>query len=202
MELYGGLQYKKNMIYTIIINNRQVFSDCKAIQMPDGIWISNPSAEQIADAGWVKYVPPTIEGTPQTEPDYNEVVDALKRMFSTDIIALSDKEALGMAALYPTWISKVGQDVAIDERLWYNGKLWKCVQAHTAQEDWTPDTAASLYTEVSIVEWPEWVQPTGVQDAYNTGDKVTYNSGHYISKIDNNTWSPSDYPSGWEEVND
>ena len=47
-------------------------------------------------------------------------------------------------------------------------------------------------------EWPEWVQPTGTHDAYNTGDKVTYNGKHYTSKIDGNVWSPEAYPQGWE----
>lgn len=48
------------------------------------------------------------------------------------------------------------------------------------------------------VEWPELVQPTGAHDAYQTGDKVTYNGQRYVSKIDGNVWSPDAYPSGWE----
>lgn len=47
-------------------------------------------------------------------------------------------------------------------------------------------------------EWPAWVQPTGAHDCYNTGDKVTYNGQHYVSKIDGNVWSPDAYPAGWE----
>lgn len=47
-------------------------------------------------------------------------------------------------------------------------------------------------------EWPAWVQPTGAHDCYNTGDKVTYNGRHYVSKIDGNVWSPDAYPRGWE----
>lgn len=47
-------------------------------------------------------------------------------------------------------------------------------------------------------EWPEWVQPTGAHDAYNTGDKVTYNGKHYTSLLDGNVWSPDAYPDGWE----
>lgn len=47
-------------------------------------------------------------------------------------------------------------------------------------------------------EWPEFVQPTGAHDAYNTGDKVTYNGKHYISTMDGNVWSPDAYPAGWE----
>lgn len=47
-------------------------------------------------------------------------------------------------------------------------------------------------------EWPEFVQPTGAHDAYNTGDKVTWNGKHYISKMDGNVWNPDAYPAGWE----
>ena len=47
-------------------------------------------------------------------------------------------------------------------------------------------------------EWPAWVQPTGAHDCYNTGDKVTYNGQHYVSKINGNVWSPEAYPQGWE----
>ena len=49
-------------------------------------------------------------------------------------------------------------------------------------------------------EWPQWVQPTGAHDAYNTGDKVTYNGKHYQSTMDGNVWSPDSYPLGWQLV--
>lgn len=84
--------------------------------------------------------------------------------------------------------------------MWYNEKLYKVIQQHIVQNDWTPDTVPALYTEISILEWPEWVQPTGAQDAYMIGDKVTFESRHYVSLIDNNTWSPVAYPQGWEEM--
>ena len=47
-------------------------------------------------------------------------------------------------------------------------------------------------------EWPEYVQPSGSHDAYNTGDKVTYNGKHYICKMDGCVWSPDTYPQAWE----
>ena len=50
----------------------------------------------------------------------------------------------------------------------------------------------------SIDEYPEWVQPTGAHDAYNTGDKVSYNGKHYVCTIDANTYAPDVY--GWEIV--
>ena len=35
---------------------------------------------------------------------------------------------------------------------------------------------------------------------YMIGDCCTENDKTYKSKIDNNVWSPSSYPAGWEEV--
>ena len=49
-------------------------------------------------------------------------------------------------------------------------------------------------------EYPEYVQPTGAHDAYNTGDKITYNGKKYVCKMDGCVWNPDDYPAGWEEV--
>ena len=51
-----------------------------------------------------------------------------------------------------------------------------------------------------VEEYPEYVQPTGAHDAYNTGDKVTYNGKKYICKLDGCVWNPDTYPVGWEEV--
>ena len=51
-----------------------------------------------------------------------------------------------------------------------------------------------------VEEYPEYVQPTGAHDAYQTGDNVTYNGKKYICKMNNCVWSPDIYPAGWEEV--
>lgn len=193
------------MIYTKTIGDRQVFSDCRTIQANDGTWISNPTAEQIADAGWVEYIPPVVPPTPQTEPTYDEMLSAVKTMLSSSIEDLSDEEALEIAALYSTWISKVeeaeqkGSGVVAGERLWYNEKLWKVIQPHIPQRDWTPDTAVSLYVEVSIEEWPEIPEIITAENAWMKGEKGTWKGQHYESLIDNNTWNPEAYPAGWKK---
>lgn len=51
-----------------------------------------------------------------------------------------------------------------------------------------------------IEEYPEFVQPTGAHDCYNTGDKITYNGKKYICKMNGCVWAPDVYPAGWEEV--
>lgn len=187
-------------LYYKTVGGKEIFSYCQVIQMNDGTWVSNPSAAQIKAAGWKKYTPPTPVPTPETEPQFDVMLNAVKRMLDSQVEGLTDEDAIAVAALFPTWISKLGQAVNVGERYWYDGKLWKVIQAHTVQSDWTPDTAVSLFTEVTIEEWPEWKQPQGAHDAYMKGDKVTFNGKHYVSLIDNNVWSPSDLPSGWEEV--
>lgn len=79
-------------------------------------------------------------------------------------------------------------------------QLYQVLQDHTSAAEWTPDTAVSLYKAIGVTEdgYPEWVQPLGSTDAYNTGDIVSYNGTLYISTIDANVWSPEAYPAGWE----
>lgn len=83
-----------------------------------------------------------------------------------------------------------------------DAQLYQVLQDHTSTAEWTPDTAVSLYKKIGVTEdgYPEWVQPLGASDAYNTGDIVSYNGTLYKSVIDNNTWSPDTYPAGWEVV--
>lgn len=107
-----------------------------------------------------------------------------------------DAQALESIELFPKW--EAGLSVAVGERYQHLGKLYRVVQAHTTQADWEPQDTPALWTEVSLDEWPEWVQPTGAHDAYNTGDKVTFEGAHYVSLIDGNIWSPTAYPAGWE----
>ena len=112
--------------------------------------------------------------------------------------SLSDEDALEAPVLFPSWA--VGVTYAIGDRIEYGGKLYKIIQSHTSQEDWTPDATPALYTEVAKPgEIPVWRQPTGAQDAYMSGDKVHYPTAEdavYVSTVDNNVWEPGVY--GWE----
>ena len=108
--------------------------------------------------------------------------------------SLDDAEALQAVCLHPHWAA--GKAYAAGYKVQHGGILYKCVQAHTSQADWTPDATPALWVVVSIDEFPEWVQPTGAHDAYNIGDKVSYNGKHYICTADANVYAPGVY--GWE----
>lgn len=107
----------------------------------------------------------------------------------------TDEQAYYAPDIYPAW--KVGVEYAVDDRIEYGDKLYKCVQAHTSQSDWTPDVTPALWVRVSIEEWPEWVQPTGAHDAYALGDKVSHIEKHWTSTMDANVYEPGVY--GWNE---
>lgn len=47
-------------------------------------------------------------------------------------------------------------------------------------------------------EFPEFVQPTGLHDAYAAGDVVAFEGQVFQSKISGNVWSPTDHRAGWE----
>ena len=113
---------------------------------------------------------------------------------------LTDEQAAAVPALYSAW--ETGTAYNAGDRRTYGGVLYKCLQAHTSQDDWTPDVAVSLWATVLIPDpdvIPDWVQPDST-NAYMKGDKVRYNGVVYRSLIDNNVWSPDAYPAGWEIV--
>ena len=128
---------------------------------------------------------------------YIERARALRPYIEKAATSLTDEDALQAVELFPQWV--VGNAYVVGERLQYNGVLYRVVQAHTSQADWTPDITPALFVVVSLDEWPEFVQPTGAHDAYNKGDKVTFEGKHYISLMDGNVYSPTAYPAGWQE---
>ena len=110
----------------------------------------------------------------------------------------TDERALEAVPIYPAW--KASKSYTVGERIRYNGILYKVLQAHTSQEDWTPDVAVSLFAKVLISDpttIPEWEQPEST-NPYKKGDKVTHNGSTWVSTVDNNVWEPGVY--GWEKA--
>ena len=136
-----------------------------------------------------------------------QAAEQLRRALQMFAKTLTDEEAMEISTVYPAY--EIGKAYAVNEMLTYgvnevgDPQLYRVVQAHTSQADWTPDTTPALYTPIGLTEegYPVWSQPSGAQDAYNTGDIVDYNGTLYKSIIDGNVWSPEAYPAGWEKVN-
>lgn len=67
---------------------------------------------------------------------------------------LNDQLALKYSAMYPVWAAgiEITQDMidAGKNRFQYGEKLYKAIQPHTTQADWTPDITPSLYTVIDV----------------------------------------------------
>ena len=112
--------------------------------------------------------------------------------------ALPDEQAALVPTVFPLW--DAGASYQEGDRVQYGELLYKCLQSHTAQADWTPDAAVSLWVRIDdpAEEWPEWRQPQGAHDAYALGAKVSHNGKHWTSDVAANVWEPGVY--GWTEV--
>jgi hypothetical protein len=103
--------------------------------------------------------------------------------------SLPDEDALEGVELFPIW--EPGRFCSAGERLRYHGELYRVLQDHTAQADWTPDAAPSLFVRVAEPGTiPEWVQPMGSEDAYRKGDQVRHTGKVWESLVDANVWEP------------
>lgn len=73
------------------------------------------------------------------------IIDAIKSLRET----LTDELALNYVVLFPDWT--VDKELNVGDRIEYEGKLYKVVQAHTTQESWKPDLTPSLFEPIDVV---------------------------------------------------
>lgn len=111
---------------------------------------------------------------------------------------LTNEERLEKISIYPKWERDVFYQE--NEKVRYQDKLYKVIQNHTSQDDWTPEFAPNLFVEIVADEViGEFKKPTGTHDAYKKGDKVEFEGAIYISLIEANVYSPKEYPAGWKK---
>ena len=72
-----------------------------------------------------------------------EQARVLRPIIETAVQSLSDSEALEAVTLHPAWA--IGKGYPVGHKVQRNGRLWRCIQAHTSQEGWEPENAASLW---------------------------------------------------------
>ena len=118
----------------------------------------------------------------------------IRAVMEEQAVSLTDEQALEVPEMFPKWTAKAYQT---GERVRYGGILYKCLQAHPANETYTPDTAVSLWARVLNDEIREWVQPEST-NPYMKGDKVKHNGQTWVSDIDYNVFEPG--VAGWSVV--
>ncbi|MCI9406112.1 MAG: hypothetical protein HFK04_04280 [Oscillospiraceae bacterium] len=122
----------------------------------------------------------------------------MRRLWEMQSASLPDEQAAQIPAAFPGW--DAAGNYQAGDRAEYGGLLYKCLQSHTAQGDWTPEMAPSLWVRIDDPgeEWPVWRQPSGSAEAYPKGAKVRYEGRRWESEADQNVWVPGEY--GWIEV--
>lgn len=142
-----------------------------------------------------------------------ELKKEIKTAFETLVLSkdLSKEQQDNILNQYKPY--QVGKEYEENEKFTYKDKVYEVIQAHRSQTTWLPESTPALYKEYLNVKIQnqdgsttevvkEYIQPTGAHDAYNKGDKVLFKGKIYQSKINTNTFSPEQYPDGWEEVTD
>ena len=122
-----------------------------------------------------------------------QIAEQFRKALQMFAASLNEEQAMEIATVYDKW--EAGKDYAVGTYLTYgensvgDPQLYKVVQDHTSQADWTPDVSPALYVAIGLDDqgYPVWSQPTGAHDAYNKGDVVDYNGALYESVIDGNT---------------
>ena len=133
-----------------------------------------------------------------------QCAEQMRRILQIFAQTLTDEEAMEVSTIYPDYV--IGKSYKAKEMFSYgvnnvgDPQIYRVVQDHVSQADWTPKDTPSLYTPVGLTKegYPIWSQPTGTHDAYNNGDVVEYNGVLYKSLMDGNIYPPDIFPSGWE----
>lgn len=120
--------------------------------------------------------------------------NADKILVKTD---LTQEEIGALQGLYDEW--QMNKAYVAGDYIRHDNMLYKVIQGHTSQAEWLPDITASLYTVVQaqgIIE--EWGERNLTVNPFMAGEKVRFEGVVYESTIDNNVWTPTDYPQGWK----
>lgn len=131
------------------------FSDCIEIEVDDDFNVMDIFNYKVEDGKLVELTPEEKEEFyPTQKKEKSEQEASLQAMMTASartsfLVELPDEKAAMIPLCYEAWTTdkayKVGDRVECD------GKLWKCRQAHTSQENWKPSIeTASLWEVIDV----------------------------------------------------
>nr|DAM66975.1 MAG TPA: ChiA1-BD-binding domain protein [Caudoviricetes sp.] len=109
---------------------------------------------------------------------YTERARELRPYIEKASAALSNNDALKAVELFPVW--KTDVHVSVGDRYSYLTKLYKCVQEHTTQSDWTPDLTPALWAVVDAEHGGT------IDDPIPASRGMEYEYGKYYSDSEDN----------------
>lgn len=125
-----------------------------------------------------------------TEQQVIEAHDIVKRALRS----LSDGDAYRIMFLLDEWDENTNYDIG--DRVIYNNIIYRVIAAPTGTLPPNVDKECYIKTDKPFDLIEEWNVLARI--VYNIGDKVKVGGYVYSSLIDNNTWSPVDFPAAWQ----
>lgn len=113
------------------------------------------------------------ELTEKSRPFTEAEVSRLLISAQINTLTVDDNTALRMKSFYPEWAINTAYTAGF--KVQHNGKLWRVVQAHTAQDGWQPENAHSLWEQINETHTGELADPIPY-----SGNMALENGKHYI----------------------
>ena len=140
-----------------------------------------------------------------------EQEQSIKSILKTITLAkdLSDNQKEEILSRYEEY--QEDKEYKEGDKFTFDGKIYEVIQGHRSQANWIPSSTPALYKEFLSVKIKdeegnesevvaEFKKPTGAHDAYQKGDKVSFEGAIYESTVDNNAYSPFEYQQGWKKI--
>ena len=115
---------------------------------------------------------------------------------------ISDEELLRVAPALTERVWRPGIEVVVGDVYTFMDWLWRCITAHTTQDDWQPDKVPALWRKVEIVH-PDMPRVWQTHTDYAAGDRVQYpdvQSSLYLclqGHMSQAGWEPPNAPALW-----
>lgn len=154
------------------------FSDCVEIEVDDGFNVMDIFNYKYVDGELVELTPEEKEEFyPTRNKEKAEQETSLQAMMAASarasfLVELPDEKAATIPLCYDSW--EPDKEYKVGDRVEWEGKLWKCRQAHTSQENWKPSLDTASIWEVIDVE-----HEGTLEDPIPYDQTMTVNNGKY-----------------------
>jgi hypothetical protein len=97
------------------------------------------------------------------------------------------------------WVQPTGYHDAypLGSTVTHDGREWESLRAGNPDEPGVEPLSSWREIVPEGAPPPEWQRPQA-HNPYMAGDRVSFEGQVWVSLIDNNAWSPTEYPAGWE----
>ena len=175
-------------------NNGQIYEE---VIVPNEESIKNYSETSVAIPAMIAdehYIYQTIMGE-YTNITKEEIL-GVKNILLKALRSLVDEEAYQVKIFFNNW--EPGIQYEVNNRVWYNGELYTVIK--TPNNDVTPDLNTECYikTQKPLDLVDEWNSER--KKKYMIGEQTKVGEHYYESLLDNNLWSPQDFPSAWKLI--